>query len=320
MPVFEMPLQELRRYQGCSPCPADFTQYWGAALAEMEATGLDAALTPAPFGAPGVECYDLWFTGVRGARIHCRFLKPAGVRDRLPAVAVFHGYMHHAGEWFERLPYAYAGMAVLVMEARGQGGLSEDVYAGAGPTLFGHVVRGVRDADPHKLYYRDVFLDAAKAVRLLMAMDCVDETRVATTGKSQGGALALAAAALVPQVKLCAPLYPFLCDFRRILQMDLNKNAYEGFYYYFKKCDPAHEHEQEFFERLGYIDIQNHAPQVRAQVLWQTGLMDDLCPPSAQFAAYNKLTSPKAIKLYPEHTHELITGANDEIFTFFRRL
>ena len=55
-------------------------------------------------------------------------------------------------------------------------------------------------------------------------------------------------------------------------------------------------------------------------MLWQTGLMDDLCPPSAQFAAYNKLVSPKAIKLYPEYTHELITYANDEIFTFFRQL
>lgn len=320
MPVFEMPLEQMRSYRGCSPLPADFADYWRAALAENEAAGLAYEMTPAAFQAPGVECYDLWFTGVRGARIHCKFLKPERVRGHIPAVAVFHGYMHHAGEWFERLPYAYAGMAVLVMEARGQGGLSEDVYSGAGPTLFGHVVRGVRDPDPHKLYYRDVFLDAAKTVRILMSMSFVDETRLATTGKSQGGALALAAAALVPEVKLCAPLYPFLCDFKRILQMDLNKNAYEGFYYYFKKCDPAHEREAEFFERLGYIDIQNHTPQIKARVLWQTGLMDELCPPSAQFAAYNKLASPKEIKLYPEHTHELITGANDEIFTFFRQL
>ena len=112
--------------------------------------------------------------------------------------------MHHGGEWFERLPYVYAGNAVLVMEARGQGGLSEDVYAGAGPTLFGHVVRGVRDKDPHKLYYRDVYLDAAKAVRILMSMDFVDEARVATTGKSQGGALAVSYTHL-PRVP-CVPL------------------------------------------------------------------------------------------------------------------
>ena len=41
------------------------------------------------------------------------------------------------------------------------------------------------------------------------------------------------------------------------------KDAYEGFSYYFKKCDPTHAHEQEFFERLGYIDLQNHASAIR---------------------------------------------------------
>ena len=62
--------------------------------------------------------------------------------------------------------------------------------------------------------------------------------------------------------------------------------------------------------------MQNHAPQVRAKVLWQTGLMDDLCPPSAQFAAYNKLVFAQKRSSCTPSTHELITYANDEIFTF----
>lgn len=40
MPVFEMPLDELRHYKGCSPCPGDFKEYWREALGELEATGL----------------------------------------------------------------------------------------------------------------------------------------------------------------------------------------------------------------------------------------------------------------------------------------
>ena len=320
MPVFEMPLEKLKTYQGCSPRPDDFDQFWADSMADMEQTGLDYTLTPADFTAPGVECFDLWFTGVKGAKIHCKFLKPVNVEGRIPGIAVFHGYMHHSGEWFERLPLVYAGNAVIVMECRGQGGISEDVYSGVGPTIFGHVIRGVRDEDPHKLYYRDVFLDAAKTVRILMSMDFVDETRIATHGKSQGGAISLAAASLVPEVKLCAPLYPFLSDFRRVLEMDLDQNAYEGFYWLFKKCDPTHQHMEEYLYRMGYIDIQNHVPKIRAKVLWQTGLMDNLCPPSTQFAAYNKITAPKDMILYPDHTHELIYFANDAIFTFFSQL
>lgn len=320
MPVFELPMEQLRRYKGSSPCPKDFDAYWAKALDAVAATGLEYSLFPAGFTAPGLACYDLWFTGVRGAKIHCKFAAPAHPSGRIPGVARFHGYMHHGGEWFELIPYAYAGMAVIAMECRGQGGLSEDVYHGRGPTLFGHIMRGVRDDDPQMLYYRDVYLDAVKTLRILMSMDYVDPSRIGVTGKSQGGGICLVAAALVPEVKLCAPIYPFLSDFKRMVDMDLNKGAYDGFYWYFKKCDPTHKTEREVFERLGYIDIQNHAPHVHAKVLWQTGLMDDQCPPSTQFAAYNKIPAPKRMITYPEHTHELIYFANDEIFTFFRDL
>ena len=38
MPVFEMPLDELKAYQGTNPRPDDFDQYWDRALDEMRGT------------------------------------------------------------------------------------------------------------------------------------------------------------------------------------------------------------------------------------------------------------------------------------------
>lgn len=87
-----------------------------------------------------------------------------------------------------------------------------------------------------------------------------------------------------------------------------------------KNVIPPTRMNQEFFERLGYIDLQNHASAIRAQVFWQTGLMDTLCPPSAQFSAYNKLTGRKEMKLYPEYGHEQIPYTNDTVFSFLRKL
>ena len=52
-------------------------------------------------------------------------------------------------------------------------------------------------------------------------------------------------------------------------------------------------------------------------VLMLTGLMDDICPPSTQFAAFNKITAPKEIVLYPDYGHEDIPGAHDRILRFF---
>lgn len=317
MPAFEMPLEQLKEYKGCTPRPSDFDDYWEYALSEADKLSLEYTLTPAVFKAPGVRCYDMWFTGILGARIHCKFIVPERIEGKIPAVLYFHGYMHHSGEWFERLPYAYANMAVVSMDIRGQGGISEDVFSGVGPTIFGGVVRGVNDPDPQNLYYRNVFIDAVQLVRILMSMDCVDENRIAVTGKSQGGGISVAVSGLVPNIKLCAPIYPFLSDYKRIVDMDLDRIAYEGLYFYFKKCDPTHAHEREFYEKLGYIDIQNFAPRIRAKVLWQTGLMDSTCPASTQFAAYNKITADKNIILYPDHDHEMIYFANDRIFEFF---
>jgi len=48
--------------------------------------------------------------------------------------------------------------------------------------------------------------------------------------------------------------------------------------------------------------------------------MDTLCPPSSQFAAYNRITSPKDIVVYPDYGHETMPGASDRALRFLRDL
>ena len=86
--------------------------------------------------------------------------------------------------------------------------------------------------------------------------------------------------------------------------MDLAANAYAELKTYFRYFDPRHEREDEIFTKLGYIDNKNLAHRIRARVLMFTSLMDNICPPSTQFAAYNKITAPKDVKIYPDFAHE----------------
>ena len=45
--------------------------------------------------------------------------------------------------------------------------------------------------------------------------------------------------------------------------------------------------------------------------------MDTVCPPSTQFAVYNKIKSNKRMLIYPDYGHEiLLPGVNDEIYSF----
>jgi cephalosporin-C deacetylase len=315
MPIFDMPLEKLREYNGINPCPEDFDDYWDKALLEMRKTDPQIELVKAEFQAPFAECFDLYFTGVKGARIHAKYLRPKNLITKHPAVLQFHGYTGNAGDWNDKLSYVALGFSVFAMDCRGQGGLSEDVGGVKGNTFHGQIIRGLDDK-PENLLFRQIFLDTAELAAIAMNMPEVDENRVCVTGGSQGGALTLACASLEPRIKRVAPIFPFLCDFKRVWEMDLAKDAYQEIRDYFRLFDPMHKREAEIFTKLGYIDIQNLVKRIRGEVLFATGLMDTVCPPSTQFAAYNKIKSEKRMIIYPDYGHEMIPGVNDEIYAF----
>lgn len=319
MPIVDMPLAELKKYMGSSPCPADIDRYWDDALAEMDALEHNAKFTKVSFTSKGAEYYDLYFTGTKGARIHAKFAKPENIDGKIPAVLMFHGLAGSSEDWTNLTSYASQGYCVAFLDARGQGGYSEDAGGVTGTTYTTPFIRGL-DGDKHDLPAREQFLDTALLAKIIMELEYVDENRVGVTGGSQGGALSVACAALQPKIKLCAAVYPYLSDYKRIWDMDLAKGAYDGISYYFRHFDPRHEREDEIFEKLGYIDLQNIAKRIKAEVLMFTGLMDTTCPPSTQFAIYNKIISKKNVVIYPDYGHEGLKGSSDIIFEFLSKL
>lgn len=314
--TFDLPLEQLREYMGTNPCPSDIDDYWDRGLKEMKVVDPEIELVESKFHSPLAECFDLYFTGVKDARVHAKYLRPKGVEKEHPAVLMFHGYTGSAGDWSDKLKYISLGFSVLAMDCRGQGGLSEDVGGVKGNTLHGHIIRGLNDK-PENLLYRQIFLDTAELASIAMNMSEVDGKKVCAVGGSQGGALALACAALEPHIKYIASIYPFLCDYKRVWKIDLAKDAYKEIRDYFRMFDPKHRREDKIFTKLGYIDVQNLVNRIQGDVLFVTGLMDTVCPPSTQFAAYNKIKSNKRMLLYHDYGHEEpLPGVNDEIYSF----
>lgn len=313
-----MPLEQLHQYQGKNPRPADFDAFWDAGLEEMRAVDSNVELVSHEIRAGFAECFDLYFTGVGGSRIHAKFLRPKGAKN-CPAVLQFHGYTWHSGEWNDKLAYVANGFCVASMDCRGQGGSSEDMASVRGTTHKGHIIRGLDDG-PEKLLFRSIFLDTAQLGKIVMEMPEVDATRVGAMGGSQGGALTIACAALEPRIVKAAPVYPFLCDYRRTWEMDMGGSAYEEIRTFFRFHDPRHLREDEIFTRLGYIDIQHLAPRIRAEVMMGVGLMDNICLPSTQFSVYNKITSPKRTVIYPDYGHEGLPGFGDMTYDFMAEM
>jgi cephalosporin-C deacetylase len=320
MPLIDKPLEELKVYRGISPVPADFDDYWTAALRELDATDPEPELVPSDaIRPPLAECFDLWFRGVGGAKIYAKYVRPKNRPDPGPAVLQFHGYTWNSGDWVDRLAYVGQGLAVAALDCRGQGGRSEDNTPVKGNTHHGHFIRGLDDA-PDKLLFRRIFLDTVQLARVVMAFPENDPSRVGTLGGSQGGALSIACAALEPRIARCVSVFPFLSDYKRVWDLDLAKDAYAELRTFFRCFDPRHEREEEIFTRLGYIDVKNLAPRIKAKVLMGLSLMDSICPPSTQFAVYNAIKSGKECLIYPDFDHEMLPGFYDRAFDFLAAL
>ena len=321
--IFDLPFEQLESYQGRNPRPQDFDSFWDKGLADMRATDPQVELIPAEFKIVNAACFHLYFTGVGGARIHAKLLQPIKSSHPHPAILLFHGYSSHSGDWYDKLGYVSEGFTLAALDCRGQAGLSEDKSEVSGNTLHGHIIRGLADAlngMPEKLLFRQIFLDTAQLARIIMDMPDVDENRVGAAGISQGGALTIACSALEPRIKRAAPVTPFLSDYKRVWEMDQAKDAYIELQEYFRNADPTHKLEEDVFEKLGYIDVQFLASRIQAEVLWGIGLMDTICPPSTQFAVYNKIVSAKAMTIYPDFEHEPLPGHNDKVFQFMMGL
>ena len=321
MPLtFDMPFEELQTYQGCNPRPLDFDAFWDRGLAEMRALDPEIEIRPADFQTPFAECSHLYFTGVGGARVHAKLLRTRQAAAPHPAILQFHGYTGDSGPWAPKLGFVAMGYTVAALDCRGQGGLSEDKGGVQGWTLRGHIIRGLDDENPEKLLFRQNYLDTAQLAKIVMEMPDVDPERIGAMGGSQGGGLTLACASLEPRIKRVVPMFPFLCDYKRVWDIDLAKDAYAELREYFRKKDPRHEREEEIFTKLGYIDVQFLVARIRGEVLMAVGLMDEVCPPSSQFAAYNKITAPKSLAIYPDFAHEDLPGHTDQAYQFMAQL
>ena len=320
MPIVDMSLTELKEYKGINPKPTDFDDFWDNSIAEMKAIDPEIELIPADFKAPNAECFDLYFTGMGGARVHAKYLRPANTETPHPGFVEFHGYSGKSVEWNSRLNYISAGFSVMSLDCRGQAGLSEDKGGVKGNTLHGHIIRGLADDSPEKLYFRNVFLDTAQLAGIMMEREEVDEKRVVAHGGSQGGGLTIACAALEPRICRAAPAFPFLCDYKRVWEMDLDQGAYKELRDYFRNFDPRHKNEDAVFTKLGYIDVQHLAPRIKGKVKMAVGLIDTTCPPSTQFAAFNKITSEKDLVIYPDFGHEALPELTDINFQWFMEI
>ena len=188
------------------------------------------------------------------------------------------------------------------MDTRGQGsarrGDTADMAGAINPSISGKMTQGI--LDPIDYYYRRLYTDSVRAVEALRSRAEVDATRIAVAGGSQGGGLSIAAAGLLPEVKVCLPDVPFLSHFRRAVEITPN-GPYPEIAGYLKIY---RDRIDSVFQTLSYFDGLNFAARMKARAFYSVGIMDTVCPPSTVFASYNHARGEKEIREYYFNDHE----------------
>lgn len=306
MTHFDLPLDELWSFKPDLAIPADFDDFWASTLTELRSRPLDLRHGRVATGLRTVETYDLSFTGWGGARIAAWLVLPAHREpdEKLPAVVEYIGYNGGRGLPHERLTWASAGYAHLVMDTRGQGsghviGTTPDPEAGSGPSVPGFMTKGI--TDPADYYYRRLFSDAVRAVDVARELPEIDNDRITVAGGSQGGGITLAVAGLVPGLMAAMVDVPFLCSFRRATEITDNEPYAELVRYLAAHRDQV----ERVFDTLAYFDGVHLGSRATAPALFSVALRDQTCPPSTVFAAHNHYAgSDKDIRVWHYNEHE----------------
>ena len=132
-------------------------------------------------------------------------------------------------------------------------------------------------------------MDGIRAVETARSFDAVDPEKIALCGHSQGAGVALAVAALDSSINAALINEPYLCHFRRAVEITDSYPYSEIVDYCRTHCDKVGT----VFRTLSYFDGMNFAARSRVPALFSVALMDETCPPSTVYAAYNHYQGAK---------------------------
>jgi cephalosporin-C deacetylase len=302
MPIADLAHPELGAYESKVLMPDDFITFWASTIAEARSAGGVVDLRRAETSLKVVETYDVTFPGFGGHPIKGWLIMPAQREGSLPLVIQYIGYGGGRGLPHEQLHWAASGYAYFRMDTRGQGSAWSvgDTADPVGSTAAfpGFMTRGVLNRND--FYYRRLLTDCVRAVDAMIDLPFIDAERIAVCGDSQGGGMSIAAAGLDPRIKAAMPDVPFLCDFPRAVQVAFREPYTEIAQFLAQQRDKK----AKVFETLTYFDCVNFARLSKAPALFSVAMMDEVCPPSTVYAAYNAYAGDKRIVEYDFNNHE----------------
>ncbi len=262
--------------------PSGFDEFWARKRAELDQVPIKATRRelPLPEKHRGLVCYDTQVDCAGGAPVSGYLCMPRGAKPKsLPAIASFHG----AGVRSAIPPVRYGSRAIAFdVNAHGLPNgrpkkYYDDLFAGEFADY------RTRHLDDHtKNYFVGMYMRIMRALDYLKSLPEWDGRTLIVTGGSQGGAQALAAAGLDPQVSLCVSRVPSMCDLGGRLAGRQPGGP-------IRRIPEAQQRDPAIVRETAYVDNVFLAKNVKCPVYLSAGLIDRTCFAVSIYAVYNKL-------------------------------
>lgn len=287
---------------------ADIASFWQRTRSELDRVPMNAEATPAP--EQSAREYDTWrvvLDTFGGIKIRAWFSAPkdAAPGRRFPVIVSIPGYV---GTRPIQSMLLNLGYAVLNLYPRAQGESIPEWDLDHGTKITYHL------EDKERYYYRGCYMDLIRGVDFLMTRSEVDTERIAAWGRSQGGGLSLALAALDKRIKVSVAEEAFLSNFPVA--------AAGGGSPYTQLRDYLEQHPADraaIMANLEYFDPMNLVDAIECPVLMNVGMKDVTVTYDTIAPTFANIKSIKGLLVYPDLAHDTCSDFNLQALNWLKR-
>lgn len=271
------------------PCPADFDAFWKSKITELHAIPLNPVVSPGESNNPAVDYFQVRFDNIGGTHVYGQLAKPKS-GGKYPAMLIFQGAGVYKLTKSTVVVRAHEGWLVLNIMAHDLPIDYPDEYYQQLEATALKDYTGFGNDDREKSYFLRMFLGCYRAADYLAGRPDWDGRVLVATGTSQGGFQSLATAAIHPKITAALVDVPAGSD------SAASKVGHMVSWPWFgpgKDSDGKAKDAAKVAETNLYFDAVNFASRIRCPVLLGVGLIDQTCPPTGVFAAYNQIRGSK---------------------------
>lgn len=298
--------------------PVDFDRFWDGVKKELAAVPVkELERVPVAVKSKDVKIFDVKVACAGEKPVSAYLTMPVNAEVKsCPAIVIFHG----AGVVSARKQLDYGSRGFIALDVNAHG-----IVNGKNPEFYQELRRKVyyprRNGDPddryahwgkndrNKFYFRGMYMRVMRALEYVKTLPEWDGKNLIVSGTSQGGAQAIAAAALDKDVTLMRAGVPAMNDHSGVLSAIPRSSGWPRLY---KRTADGKPDVPAVAECAAYYDGCYFARRIKCPVSMSTGLLDTVCVPTSVYAAYNSLPAdtPKKMSISPQNGHSGVADSN----------